>query len=81
MRGRTVLFNHAGAAFPGLLGPACAAALDAFELPVGVNVYCSGSGLATSAPGQGVLQVRFNMSFPRAIVPEKASTRRERSER
>ena len=52
MRGRTVLFNHAGAAFPSLLGPACAAALDAFELPVGVNVYCSGSGLATSAPGQ-----------------------------
>ena len=50
MRGRTVLFNHAGAAFPSLLGPACAAALDAFELPVGVNVYCSGSGLETSAP-------------------------------
>mmetsp|Transcript_13487 Transcript_13487/g.46293 ORF Transcript_13487/g.46293 Transcript_13487/m.46293 type:complete len:217 (-) Transcript_13487:4-654(-) len=34
--------------------------------------------------GQGrtrVLQVRFNMRVPRAIVPEKASTRRERSER
>ena len=28
-----------------------------------------------------VIQVRFNMSVPRARVPEKASTRRERSER
>ena len=27
-----------------------------------------------------VIQVRFNMSVPRARVPEKASTRRERSE-
>ena len=33
--------------------------------------------------GQGrkrVIQFRFNLSFPRARVPEKASTRRERSE-
>ena len=28
-----------------------------------------------------VIHVRFNMSVPRARVPEKASTRRERSER
>ena len=31
--------------------------------------------------GKRVLQRRFNVSVPRAIVPEKASTRRERSER
>ena len=35
-----------------------------------------------SKPGQErVLQVSFKMSVPRARVPEKASTRRERSER
>ena len=38
--------NHAGAAFPALLGEACLAAVDAFETPVGVNVYCSAGGRA-----------------------------------
>ena len=45
-----MLLNHAGAAFPELLGGACIAALDAFEMPVGLNVYASGPGLAASAP-------------------------------
>ena len=31
--------------------------------------------------GKSVLQVRFNVNVPRARVPEKTSTRRERSER
>ena len=30
--------------------------------------------------GNGVMQRRFNVSVPRARVPAKASTRRERSE-
>ena len=45
------------------------------------NVFVIG---ATNRPDQGrkrVIQVRFNMSVPRARVPEKAATRRDRSER
>ncbi|KAJ8608870.1 hypothetical protein CTAYLR_005256 [Chrysophaeum taylorii] len=45
----TVVFNTAGLACAPL-ADACLAALDAFELPVGVNVYITRPGRAASAP-------------------------------
>ena len=46
----SVLLNHGGVAFPALLGGACRAALDAFEQPVGLNVYLTGDQVAKAAP-------------------------------
>ena len=46
----SVLLNHGGVAFPSLLGGACRAALDAFEQPVGLNVYLTGDRVAKAAP-------------------------------
>lgn len=46
----SVLLNHCGVAFPELLGGACKAALDAFEQPVGLNVYMTGMNVTKAAP-------------------------------
>jgi len=46
----SVLLNHGGVAFPSLLGGACRAALDAFEQPVGLNVYLTGDQVEKAAP-------------------------------
>jgi len=45
----TVVFNSAGAHIP-RLGTMCVAALDAFELPNCLNLYCTARGMSTSAP-------------------------------
>jgi len=49
LAGGTVVFNSAGAHIP-KLGAVCLAALDAFELPNCLNLYCTGEGTPTSAP-------------------------------
>ena len=49
LSGGTVVFNSAGAHIP-KLGAFCLAALDAFELPNCLNLYCTGKGTVTSAP-------------------------------
>lgn len=49
LAGGTVVFNSAGAHIP-KLGAFCLAALDAFELPNCLNLYCTGKGTVTSAP-------------------------------
>ena len=46
----SVLLNHGGVAFPSLLGGACRAAVDAFEQPVGLNVYLTGEDVEKAAP-------------------------------
>ena len=45
----TVVFNAAGLAFADV-ATGCRAAIDAFELPMGANVYVTRPGLARSAP-------------------------------
>lgn len=49
LKAGTVVFNSAGAHIP-RLGTLCVAALDAFELPNCLNLYCTARGMRTSAP-------------------------------